>query len=191
MSLPPRPSLASRSLSAVALALLAALAVACGGGADGPGNTAPGPPGPAANATQSTLLRPSADSPAAVPTRTATPQPATPTAVAPVVTRTAVAGCARGATAPPAIYYGFGLTEGEVVVAFNTRAGCEQIVCEQTQVDGDGFWVLRVAGENVCGVREGDRVIFTIDGRASDVSVLWSAGDAPADVQRGIALRED
>lgn len=188
MSLPPRLRLASRGLSAVALALLAALAVACGGGADAPGD---GPPGPAANATQSTLLRPSADSPAAVPTRTATPEPATPEPVAPVVTRTAVPGCARGATAPPAIYYGFGLTEGEVVIAFNTRAGCEQIVCEQTEVDGDGFWVLRVAGDNVCGVREGDRVIFTVDGQRSDVSALWSAGDAPADAQRGIALREN
>lgn len=182
------PSRRFRGPIVVALALLAVLAVACGGGADGPGD---GPPGPAANATQSTLLRPSADSPAAVPTRTATLTPATATLVAPVITRTPVPGCARGATAPPAIYYGYGLAEGEVVAAFNTRPGCEQIVCEQTEVDGDGLWVLRVAGDNVCGVRDGDRVIFTIDGEPSGVSAVWSAGDAPADAQRGITLRDE
>ncbi len=164
------------------------MAVACSGGSDDAAN---GTPGPAARATQSTLLRPSTDSPAAVPVRTATPSPTPAPTVAPVITRTAVPGCARGATAPPAIYYGFGLTEGELVAAFNTRPGCEQIVCEQSEVDGDGFWVLRVAGDNVCGVHEGDPVIFTIDGEPSGEVAVWSAGDAPVDRERGMLLRDD
>lgn len=182
MSLPSRPS--QRRLVVAALSLAAAVVVACNGGANEPGD---GPPGPAARPTQSTLLRPSDGSPSAAATQTVTP----PTVVAPAATRTAVPGCARGATAPPAIYYGFGLVEGELVVAFNTRPGCEGIVCEFSEVDGDGFWVLRVAGDNVCGVREGDRVIFTIDGQPSGQSAAWSAGDAPTDVQRGISLRDD
>jgi hypothetical protein len=74
-------------------------------------------------------------------------------------------------------------------MAFNTRPGCEQIICEQTEVGGDGFWVLRVAGDNVCGVQEGDGVIFTIDGEVSAVTTTWSAGRVPEDVQRGMSLR--
>jgi hypothetical protein len=164
--------------------LALALVAGCGGDADAPGD---GPPGPAANATQSTLLRASADSPSAAATGTAT---ATATATAtpvpastapPLVIRTPVPGCAQDATAPPAIYYGFGLAEGEVVMVFNTRPGCEQVVCEETEVDGD----------NVCGPREGDAMVFTIDGEPAGVSETWSAGLAPTDVQRGISLRPE
>lgn len=109
----------------------------------------------------------------------------------PLVIRTPVPGCAQDATAPPAIYYGFGLAEGEVVMVFNTRPGCEQVVCEETEVDGDDFWVLRVAGDNVCGPREGDAMVFTIDGEPAGVSETGSAGLAPADVQSGISLRPE
>jgi len=183
-------SLRVRKPLVAALTLAIALVVACSGGGDEPGE---GPPGPAANATQSTLLRASADSPSGAGAPTATPTvtataTAAPTAT-PVPRRTAAPGCAQGATAPPSIYYGFGLTEGEVVMAFNTRPGCEQIICEQTEVDGDGFWVLRVAGDNVCGVQQGDGVIFTIDGEVSAVTTTWSAGRVPEDVQRGMSLR--
>jgi len=183
-------SLPARPLVVAALAL--ALAAGCGGGADEPGD---GPPGPARNATPSTLLRASASSPSAAATGTATvtaTATATPTpTVQPLVTRTPVPGCAQGATTPPAIYYGFGLAEGEVVMVFNTRPGCDQVVCEETVVDGDGFWVLRVAGDNVCGPRDGDAMVFTIDGEAAAAGAVWSAGLAPADRQRGISLRPE
>jgi hypothetical protein len=98
-------------------------------------------------------------------------------------------GSAQGPTAPPAIYYGFGLDEGDLVATFNTRAGCEQVLCEQALVNGDGFGVLRIAGDAVCGVEDGDTIVFAVNGEPVDHTESWASGGVPADVARGIALR--
>ncbi|HJM88494.1 MAG TPA: hypothetical protein QF624_02565 [Dehalococcoidia bacterium] len=106
-------------------------------------------------------------------------------------TRTAVPGCSPGPSAPPAIYYGFELAEGAVVTTFNsTRPGCEDIVCERSTVDDGGFWIVRIAGDSICGVRNGDTIIFKIGEEFSAHEETWVAGGVPADVAQGIALRE-
>lgn len=184
-------------LTVAVFSAFAALAVACGGDgepASPSGVTAAteSPGGAVATAspaaTASLLVRPSADSPPAS-TRTATPEQTPAVTPEPTPVRTPVAGCSQGPAAPPAIYYGFGLDPGEVVAAFNTRTGCEEIVCEQAEVNGDGFWVMRIAGDNVCGPQPGDTVIFAIGGEAVDHTESWISGGVPADVARGIVLR--
>ena len=136
---------------------------------------------------------PAAATTAQTPTATVTPAaivrtPAATPAVPPTPTRTPVPGCAQGPSAPPATYYGFGLDTGDVVAAVNTRSGCE-VVCEESEVDGDGFWIVRIAGDNVCGVREGDVIVFTINGEPTEKSEIWLAGGVAGDVANGISLR--
>ncbi|MDP6605807.1 MAG: hypothetical protein QF664_06065 [Dehalococcoidia bacterium] len=184
-----RPAPAAAAL--LAILSLAVFGVACSGGGDQAANSggvtaagsATATPEPAA--TSSLLVRPSSDAP--VPSaRTATPE------LAATAQRTAVPGCSReppAPPAPPAIYYGFGLDEGELVTTFNTRAGCEQVLCEQSPVNGDGFWVVRIAGDSVCGVQDGDTIVFAVNGERVDHAESWVSGGVPADVARGIALR--
>ncbi len=161
-----------------ALAALALALAACGGDSesnrDSGDATATGPD-------------PAATSVASPAPSGATAAPSTPTATPPP-TRTPIAGCPPGPSAPPASYYGFGLDQGDVVKTFNTRAGCENVVCEQSEVDGDGFWVVRIAGDNVCGVREGDEIVFTVNDEPTTHTEHWLAGGVPADVANGISL---
>ena len=157
-----RPAPAAAAL--LAILSLAVFGVACSGGGDQAANS--GAPVPSA--------------------RTATPE------LAATAQRTAVPGCSReppAPPAPPAIYYGFGLDEGELVTTFNTRAGCEQVLCGQSPVNGDGFWVVRIAGDSVCGVQDGDTIVFAVNGERVDHAESWVSGGVPADVARGIALR--
>ncbi len=158
-----------------ALAALALTLAACGGGSESDrdsGDATVTGTGPAATSVATAAT--------ASPAPTATPPP----------TRTPIAGCPPGPSAPPATYYGFGLDEGDVVKTFNTREGCENIVCEQSEVDGEGFWIVRIAGDNVCGVREGDEIVFTVDDDLTTHTEHWLAGGVPADVANGIALVE-
>ena len=75
-----------------------------------------------------------------------------------------------------------------MVAAVNTRSGCD-VVCEESEVDGDGFWIVRIAGDNVCGVREGDVIVFAVNGEPTTKSEIWLAGGVPGDVANGISLR--
>ena len=164
-------------MHAVAAVLLIATALAsCGGDSDADSATNAAATDVAATPT--------------VPPQTAspTPAPAASPAATPAPTRTAVAGCPQGPSAPPATYYGFGLDPGDVVTSLNTRPGCE-VVCEQAVVDSDALWVLRIAGDNVCGVREGDVIEFTVNGEPVTPTETWAPGGAPADAAQGITLR--
>ncbi len=118
------------------------------------------------------------------------PGPAATSVATPPPTRTPIAGCPPGPSVPPATYYGFGLDQGDVVRTFNTRAGCENVVCEQSEVDGEGFWVVRIAGDNVCGVREGDEIVFTVNGELTTHTEHWLALGVPADIANGISLEQ-
>ena len=161
------------------LAVLALALAACGGGSESDrdsGDATVTGPGRAATSATTSAPTGAADAPS---TPTATPAP----------TRAPIAGCPPGPSAPPATYYGFGLDQGAVVKTLNTRAGCENIVCEQSEVDGEGFWVVRIAGDNVCGVREGDEIVFTVDDELTTHTEHWLAGGVPADVARGISLQ--
>ena len=171
-----------------ALAALALALAVCGGGSEadrdaGDATSAGAGPAPTSVATAAPAGATAAPS---TPTG-ATAAPSTPTATPPP-TRAPIAGCPAGPSAPPATYYGFGLDEGVVVRTFNTRAGCENIVCEQSEVDVDGFWVVRIAGDNVCGVREGDEIVFTVNEEPTTHTERWLAGGVPADVANGISL---
>ena len=48
--------------------------------------------------------------------------------------------------------------------------------------------MVRIAGDNVCGVREGDEIVFTIDGEPTTHTEQWLADGVPADVANGISL---
>ncbi len=96
-------------------------------------------------------------------------------------------GCPQGPNVAPASYYGFGLEPGALVVATNTTPGCE-MVCEQSVVSGTGFWIVRIAGDNECGVREGHVISFTVDGKLATQSEIWRSGGVPDDVTNGISL---
>jgi hypothetical protein len=77
------------------------------------------------------------------------------------------------------------------VTTFNsTRRGCEDIVCERSTVDDGGFWIVRIAGDTICGVRNGDTIIFKIGEEFSAHQETWVTGGVPTDVTQGIALRE-
>ena len=176
----------ARHAFAAALLLAAALA-GCGGGSDSPTGAAD-----AGDANATDAAAPAASTPAArTPRPAAQPQtatPAPPPSASPTPTRTPVPGCPQGPAAPPATYYGFGLDPGDVVASLNTRTGCE-VLCEQAVVDSDGLWVLRIAGDNVCGVREGDVIEFTVNGQPTAPTETWAPGGVPTDAAQGITLR--
>ncbi len=161
-----------------ALAALALALAACGGESEADRDSGDATSAGTGSAPTSVATLAPAGTTAAPSTPTATPSP----------TRAPIAGCPAGPSAPPATYYGFGLDQSVVVRTFNTRAGCENIVCEQSEVDGDGFWVVRIAGDNVCGVREGDEIVFTVDDEPTTHTEQWLAGGVPADVANGILL---
>ena len=71
------------------------------------------------------------------------------------------------------------------MTTFNsTRRGCEDIVCERSTVDDGGFWIVRIAGDTICGVRNGDTITLDVEARRLDV-------DADLEARRSeLAIRE-
>lgn len=58
----------------------------------------------------------------------------------------------------------------------------------EVTVDALGNWLMSIASTAACAPREKDVVTFTVDGQAADQTIAWTAGGAPVDPAKGIAL---
>jgi hypothetical protein len=99
-----------------------------------------------------------------------------------VVLFSAFAASATAQT-PPYTAYGIGQTAGAKIAA--NIAGKS---CGEATVAAAGTWLLPIPTTAACAPKEGDTVSFTINGAAATQTVKWTAGGAPADAAKGIAL---
>ena len=99
-----------------------------------------------------------------------------------VVLFSAFAASATAQT-PPYTAYGIGQTAGAKIAA--NIAGK---ACGEATVAAAGTWLLPIPTTAACAPKEGDTVAFTINGVAAAQTVKWTAGGAPADAAKGIAL---
>jgi len=88
------------------------------------------------------------------------------------------------AQTPPYTAYGVGLKAGATITANIAGKSCGAGV----KADATGNWKLTIATTDACAPKEGDTVSFAIDGAAATQTVKWTAGGAPADAAKGIAL---
>ena len=96
---------------------------------------------------------------------------------------TAFAASASAQT-PPYTAYGIGQKAGAKIAANIAGKSCGA----GATVDAQGNWKITIATTDACAPKEGDTVAFTIDGAAAAQTVKWTAGGAPADAAKGIAL---
>src|SRR2546426_11159723 len=89
------------------------------------------------------------------------------------------------AQAPPAVYYGKGLTANDAVEAFIGGRSCGS-----TRVTAQGEWVLQIPATAACTPTAGAAVSFTLNGLPTTVSpaVAWQPGGTPTDVANGPRL---
>ena len=99
-----------------------------------------------------------------------------------VVLFSAFAASATAQT-PPYTAYGIGQTAGAKIAA--NIAGK---ACGEATVAAAGTWLLPIPTTAACAPKEGDTVSFSVNGVASAQTVRWTAGGAPADAAKGIAL---
>ena len=88
------------------------------------------------------------------------------------------------AQTPPYTAYGVGQKAGATIAANIAGKSCGAGV----KADASGNWKLTIATTDACTPKEGDTVAFSIDGAAATQTVKWTAGGAPADAAKGIAL---
>ncbi len=88
------------------------------------------------------------------------------------------------AQTPPYTAYGIGQKAGAKIAANIAGKSCGA----GATVDAQGNWKITIATTDACAPKEGDTVSFTIDGVAATQTVKWTAGGAPADAAKGIAL---
>ena len=88
------------------------------------------------------------------------------------------------AQTPPYTAYGIGQKAGAKIAANIAGKSCGAAVT----VDAQGQWKITIGTDAACAPKEGDVVSFTIDGVAATQTVKWTAGGAPADAAKGIAL---
>ena len=88
------------------------------------------------------------------------------------------------AQTPPYTAYGVGQKAGATITANIAGKSCGAGV----KADAAGNWKLTIATTDACAPKEGDTVSFAIDGAAATQTVKWTAGGAPADAAKGIAL---
>ena len=67
--------------------------------------------------------------------------------------------------------WGSGRTSGEVVRAFkgSTQVG-------QYTVNSDGAWEINITAAGTAGVKNGDSIGFTVDGKSAAETVTWTSG---------------
>lgn len=95
----------------------------------------------------------------------------------------AVAAPVSAQTAPYTAY-GVGQKAGAMIAANIAGRSCGPGVT----VSAAGNWLISIAITSACAPNERDVVSFTIDGVTADQTVTWTAGGAPADPAKGIAL---
>lgn len=88
------------------------------------------------------------------------------------------------AQTPPYTAYGIGQTAGAKIAANIAGKACGG----DSTVDAQGNWKITINTTAGCAPKEGDTVSFTINGAAAKETVKWTAGGAPADAAKGIAL---
>lgn len=88
------------------------------------------------------------------------------------------------AQTPPYTAYGIGQKAGAKIAANIAGKSCGAAVT----VDAQGQWKITIGTDAACAPKEGDVISFTIDGVAAIPTVKWTAGGAPADAAKGIAL---
>ena len=103
--------------------------------------------------------------------------------VAAAVLFSAFAASASAQT-PPYTAYGVGQTAGAKIAANIAGKACGG----DATVDAGGNWKIVIGTDAACAPKEGDTVSFSINGAAATQTVKWTAGGAPADAAKGIAL---
>ena len=88
------------------------------------------------------------------------------------------------AQTPPYTAYGIGQKAGAKITANIAGKSCGA----GATADAAGNWKITIATTDACAPKEGDTVAFAIDGAAAKETVKWTAGGAPADAAKGIAL---
>jgi len=88
------------------------------------------------------------------------------------------------AQTPPYTAYGVGQKAGAKIAANIGGKACGG----DATVDASGNWKLVIGTDAACAPKGGDTVAFSIDGAAATQTVKWTAGGAPADAAKGIAL---
>lgn len=88
------------------------------------------------------------------------------------------------AQTPPYTAYGIGQKAGAKIAANIAGKACGG----DATVDAAGNWKITIGTDAACAPKEGDTVSFSIDGVAATPTVKWTAGGAPADAAKGIAL---
>ena len=88
------------------------------------------------------------------------------------------------AQTPPYTAYGVGQAAGAKIGANIAGKSCGADVT----ADATGNWKITIGTDAACAPKEGDTVSFTIGGVAATQTVKWTAGGAPADAAKGIAL---
>jgi len=93
---------------------------------------------------------------------------------------------AASATAqtPPYTAYGIGQAAAAKIGANIAGKACGA----DATADAQGNWKITIGTDAACAPKEGDTVAFTINGAAAAQTVKWTAGGAPADAAKGIAL---
>lgn len=88
------------------------------------------------------------------------------------------------AQTPPYTAYGIGQKAAAKITANVAGKSCGA----GTTVDATGNWKITIATTDACAPKDGDVISFAIDGAAAKETVKFSAGGAPADAAKGIAL---
>lgn len=85
----------------------------------------------------------------------------------------------------PAVLYGQGLEEGQVVTAY---IGGEE--CGSATVDDAGEWTMQIAPDADCEPTANAAISFTVDGdpATSSPAAVWNSGGTPSDVANGYTL---
>ena len=88
------------------------------------------------------------------------------------------------AQTPPYTAYGIGQKAAAKITANVAGKSCGF----GATVDATGNWKITIATTDACAPKDGDVISFAIDGAAAKETVKFSAGGAPADAAKGIAL---
>ena len=88
------------------------------------------------------------------------------------------------AQTPPYTAYGIGQKADAKITANVAGKSCGA----GATVDATGNWKITIATTDACAPKDGDVISFAIDGAAAKETVKFSAGGAPADAAKGIAL---
>ena len=88
------------------------------------------------------------------------------------------------AQTPPYTAYGLSQPAGAKIAANIAGKACGG----DATADATGNWKITIGTDAACTPKEGDTVSFSVNGVASAQTVKWTAGGAPADAAKGIAL---